>query len=38
MWNLDENSTDEPICREVMEMQIENGLVGTVGEGEGRTN
>ena len=38
IWNLDENSTDEPICREGMEMQIENGLVDPAREGEAKTS
>jgi len=34
-WNLEKNSTDEPIYRE--DANIENGL-DTAGEGQGRTN
>jgi len=38
LQNLIQNSTDEPIFREGMEMQTENSRVDTVGEGEGGTN
>ena len=38
LQNLIQNSTDEPIFREGMEMQTENSCVDTVGEGEGGTN
>ena len=32
------NSTDEPIFREGMETQVDNGLVDTAGEGEDGMN
>ena len=37
MWNLDDG-TDKPIFWVVVEMQTENRLVDTVGEGEVGTN
>lgn len=38
LQNLIQNSTDEPIFREGMEMQIENGLVDPAREGKAKTS
>ena len=38
IYGVQKNGTDEPICRAAIQMQTENRLTDTVGEGEGGTN
>ena len=38
MYGIQENGVDEPVCRAEIDTDIENRLVDTVREGQGRTN
>ena len=38
VYDIQKSNTDEPICREGMESDVENGMVDTAEERDGGTN